>query len=101
MAKGAHPSCRLAEYRDQLIVAAEPTNVSSHPFQGKLLIHQPVVATRMAFIVDGRMSEEAEQTESIIERDDDYLALLDQAGGVEYFATFGNEAAAVNPDHHR
>ena len=27
--------------------------------------------------------------------------MLDQGGGVEHFATFGREAAAVNPDHHR
>ena len=78
MAKSAHPSCRLTEYRDQLIVAPEAGNISPHPFEGKLLIHQPVVATRMAFTVDCRMREESEQTESMIDRDDNHIAMLNQ-----------------------
>jgi hypothetical protein len=40
--------------------AAEAKNILPHPFEGKLLIHQPVVATRMAFVVDCRMREESE-----------------------------------------
>jgi hypothetical protein len=101
MAIGAQPSRRLAEYRDVPIVAAEAKNILPHPFEGKLLIHQPVVAARMPFTVDCRMREKSEQAESIIDRDHNYIAVLDQGGGVEQIATFGREAAAVNPDHHR
>ena len=53
-----------------------------------MLIHQPIVAAQMAFIVDCWMREKSEQPKSVIDRNNNYIAVFDQRGGIEQIATF-------------
>jgi hypothetical protein len=47
------------------------------------------------------MGEEAERSESIVERDDDRALLRERCGVVAFFAAeSGPEPAAVNPDEY-
>ena len=91
----------LAEQGDVGRIPAETRDVGLDPTQGGELILQAVIARR-TFLIERRMSEEAEHPEPIVEADDDD-ALAGERRTVELPAGAGTEleAAAVDPDHHR
>ena len=69
--------------------------------QRGLHVHQAVIAEGMAFRIQRRMRQEAEQVQPVVQGDDHQLALGDQLGGVIVVGGAVEIAAAMNPDQHR
>ncbi len=82
MAPDADAAGRLAEHGDVVRVAAECGDVVPDPAQRGLLVHQTVVADLVVLGVDGRVGEEAEDVDAVVERDEDDAAVPDQRGRV-------------------
>ena len=81
-------------------VAAEAGDVALYPAQGGLLVLQAVV-TRLALGVgQGRVRQEPERTEPVVDGHHGY-AVLNQLGGVVIIAFAGYQRAAVDPHHDR
>src|SRR5690606_41987587 len=79
-------------------VAAETGDVVLDPAQGFLLVHQPKVA---AIMLKPRVGKEAQQTQTVVQGDDDDI-LVYQAGRVILTAAAAeNERAAMHPHHDR
>ena len=97
------PARALAEDGDVLRVAAEGRDVALHPLQRRDLVHQAVVADRLARpggLGQRRVGEVAERAQPVVDGHHHHavagevLAVIDPARA-------GPVAAAVDPDHHR
>jgi hypothetical protein len=82
-------------------VASEGGNVVLHPLQGKLLIHEAVVAIEMTFGIQGGMGEESQDTEPIIDGDHNNAPFFHQWRGVILIAAPRHHCAAMDPYHNR
>ena len=81
-------------------VAAERRDVVAHPTQRRLLVRQTVVADG-AGRPQRRMRQKAERTETVVERDDDDIAPVDEPARVVHAAVAVDERTAMDPNHHR
>jgi hypothetical protein len=66
-------SGRFTEHCHLLGIATEPADVVPHPSERQLLILEPIIRERVTFRVDRWMGEEAEDSESVIERDRNHV----------------------------
>src|SRR6516162_4653775 len=89
----------LAKDRYSSGISTKGTNVPFRPFQREPLVHKTIVAVEMAFCVDRGMSKESEQSNAIINRNNDHL-LGNESGGIIGIAAPACVCAAVNPNHH-
>ena len=95
----AEPSGGLAKDSHIAGVAAEPGDVGAHPFQGGLLIHDPVVAGRAVGIAQGGVGQEAHGPEPVVDGDNDH-APGNEGGSFRIGrGVAGGEGTAVDPDH--
>ena len=88
---------RLAGERHVVRVAAEGRRVAVDPAKGGLLVHQP---ERPRPLQTGE-TEEAEDAQPVVDRDDDQRPGLGEPPGVDVAARARAEPAAVHPDEHR
>src|SRR5262249_2743134 len=98
---GAVCTRRLSENGHVARVASERFDISLHPLERELLIHEPIVPRGMPLLVQRRMREEATDVQTIVDRHDPHAALLHELDRVVVAALSSVQAAAVNPDHHR
>ena len=87
--------------RDVAGIAAERSDISLHPAERLLLVHQSVVAEVMFFAVDRRMAEIAEEAETVVDGHNDRWAgrtAFDESAGVVVVALTVEQAAAVDPE---
>ena len=90
----------LAKDGDVAGVAAEARDVLPHPAERGLLVHDAVIAGRVALGIDGRVGEEAEHVEAVVQRDADD-ALGHERAGVVAVGAAHEQPAAWEPDHDR
>jgi hypothetical protein len=83
-----------------LRVAAEVRDVALHPAQRGLLVLQAVVTRLAVRAGQGRVGQEAERAEPVVDRDHGH-AVCHQSGGVVVIALAAHQRAAVDPDHDR
>ena len=99
------PARRFAEDGDVLGVAAEGRDIGAHPFQRRGHVHQAIVRGRLArrpLGRQGRMIEEAQTSQPIVQCDDHHAA-PGQGGPIiqRRGARTVHHPAAMDPDHHR
>src|SRR5208283_5810824 len=90
----------LAEDGHVRWIAAKGGDIVLNPRQRQLLVHEPIVAVFMTFGIDRALSEESQIAEAVVEGDDDDALFYEPLRVVRSAGSF-NEAAAVNPNHHR
>ena len=91
----------FAEHGHIAGIATEGANVLLHPFQSGLLVHRAVVAEVVPFLVEGRMSHVTEHVHAIGDGNNHDIAVDDQLARVIVVGAAIDQAAAMNPDHHR
>jgi hypothetical protein len=94
----------LAADRDIVGVAAKSSNILLHPAQRRLLIHQTIIGKGMAFGLQCRMGEKAQEAQPVVDRDDDRRAQRAAQGElarVVIVALAVEPSAAVNPQQDR
>ena len=64
-----------------------------------MLVHEAVIGGKVALGIKLLFGEEAKQAETIVERDHNDVAALDERRGIEVGARALGETAAVNPYH--
>jgi len=64
----------LTAQRDIVGITAKRGNVVSHPAQRRLLIQEAIIAEGMALRIQRRMGEIAEQSETVVDGDDNRRA---------------------------
>jgi hypothetical protein len=92
---------RFAKHSDVLCISTKPYSIGLNPSQCQLLVHQAVIASCVAFGIEGWMGEKTERLEPIIHCDDNYSACVYQRTWVVRFTCAARVSAAVNKDHHR
>ncbi len=91
----------VAHHRDIARIAAERGDVGAHPLKRLDLVHQGVIARcAVAFGGQGRMRQEAEYAEAILDRDDDH-ALRREARHDRPGRAAGAIGAAMDEDDNR
>ena len=95
-----HRAGRLPSDRDFRWVAAEFGDIVADPPQCGLLVGQSVVAD-VAVRAQRRMGQEPQGAQPVVDGDDDDVALGRHPTGVVDVGAAVEEAAAVNPHHHR
>src|SRR5438552_14831302 len=83
-------------------IASERGDVSSHPLQRKLLVHDSIVSRGMlnGFRSQGRVGQEAQSAEPIVDGNDDHIALVDQLCRNVVIAFPDCQRTAMDPYHH-
>ena len=84
-------------------IAAEGADILPHPFEGKLLIGETVIAgdAIFRFGAQRRIGHKTQDAEAVIDGDDDGIALDGQIGGVVEAPCAVDEGAAMKEHHHR
>ena len=99
-----HASCRLAEYRNVLRIAAECCNILFYPFQRCDLVENCVVSASSDTALFGkpRMCQKSEGTEAIVNRNKNHTALAVSCSvKLRFMAEAMHECTAVNPESDR
>jgi|GEM_PF-5016889 len=97
-------ACRLTEQRHSIRVTTEGCDVALNPLQRCNHVAESDIGLEGMFTrIEGREVDEAENTDTVVDRDDDNVTVLGQCGCVEkWLAGCSAEVrSAVNPDHHR
>lgn len=92
---------RLAGDRDIGGVAAECRCIALDPAQRGLLVHHAIVGEVVTLAIEGGMREKAEQSEPVVEGDDQRAALDRKLGGIVIAPLADLQRAAMEPDEYR
>src|ERR1700735_5042334 len=76
----------------------EVADIPSHPGERRLLVQDAVVGEEMAFGIDRGMRHESEQTQAVVDRDYDNVALRRELGAVVVVASAVDVSASMDPD---
>jgi hypothetical protein len=97
----AQPAGGLPENGDFVRVTAERNDVSLHPLQCELLIHDPVVTRSMIgrFGRQCRMREKPQGAQAVVDRHDDHVAGGRQHAPIEVIALPEGQGASMDPHH--
>src|SRR6478609_10597724 len=85
----------MATDRDSSRISAEVRNVPVHPFQGRLLVLEAVVAGFAGFRGQRRVTDAAEDAQAVVQRHDDDAAFTDDLRTVVLVGTAGGSAATM------
>jgi hypothetical protein len=99
--KDARATGRLAENGNIVGVTAERNDVSLHPLECELLIHDPIVAGGMIgrFSRQCWMGKKSQCAQAVIDRHDNHVATVRQAARIEVIAIAGGKGASMDPHH--
>src|SRR5262245_17351979 len=97
----AEAAGRFPEYRPVVGVSATGADVALHAPEGRVLVHEAVVAGRAVRGLGrkSRRREEPELAEPVIDGDDDDIVRHKRAGVVPV-ALADDEPSTVDPEHH-
>lgn len=97
MGAGGNGSSRLAEQSHILRVTTGRRDITLYPSERVLLVQK----TEDTGILQARKTEEAEDIQPELNRDNDHAAFQDKASWVVAVGGPSREATAMQPDHHR
>ena len=102
---GVRRAGRLATERDKVRVTAKGGSIALHPVEHGLDVHDAVIGEEMTFRIQGWVRQKTEETQAIVERDDDDRSSARPArrelAPVVVVGLAVDIAAAVDPDKDR